>query len=879
MRTAPDNLTPLLKQYWDIKNQYSDVILLFRLGDFYEMFGQDAETAAPILEIALTGRDLGKGERLAMCGVPYHSVERYVARLIAAGHRCALCDQVEDARYAKGIVRRKVTRVITPGTVLEDSMLESRDNNFLAAVVPGGDAGPEGSPSGGFGLALCDVSTGEFAVTQVEGAHSAGRLLDELDRFAPRELLLPEDLRAAWREPLAQGRPWVVTPVVPAQHPRRSARETLLAHFGVRTLSGFGCEGMPLAVEAARLVLDYLGQRQLDAAQHLRSLHTFSTSDRMGLDAAARRHLEVAESLRDGSRSRSLLGVMDGTVTPMGGRKLKRWLLCPLLDPAEIRERLDCVDELSRSGLRRGDLREPLRAIADLERLASRASTGTATPRDLALLRNSLQTLPAFRELLLACDAEPLRQIGARVDPLPALSDLLASALVDEPPASTREGGIFCSGYSPVLDELRSASRDGKEWVAQLEARERDRTGIKSLKVGYNGVFGYYLEVTRPNLGLVPADYIRKQTTAQGERFFTPELKEREAAILGAEERIQELESRLFQELRDRVGRQAAEILASADAVAEVDVLLGLAETAVRSAWVRPSVDNGNVIRITNGRHPVVEKFAEEPFVPNDTYLDCGEQRMLIITGPNMAGKSTYLRQVALIVLMAQVGSFVPADAAEVGVVDRVFTRVGAQDDLAGGQSTFMVEMTETANILNNVTDRSLVILDEIGRGTSTYDGLSIAWAVSEYLQQAGARTLFATHFHHLNDLADRLPGIRNYRAAVKEDEHQVIWLRKIVPGGTDRSYGIQVARLAGLPEPVIRRAREILAELEAGAGGKADPNPRARVKVERRQLQLTLFDAEEHPVVEELRTLDLSTTTPIEALTLLYHLQRRARP
>lgn len=871
-----DGLTPLWKQYWEIKKQYGDVILMFRLGDFYEMFGQDAETAAQALQITLTSREYVNGERIPMCGVPHHSVDRYVARLIGAGHRVALCDQVEDPKFAKGIVRRKVTRVITPGTILEDSMLEAKANNYLAAVT----ASNEDREVAGFGLAVCDISTGEFAVTEILGPAAARRLSEELDRLGPREVLQPEKLAAAWDGWLSEGRPWTVTPLLPEHFSRKPPRQVLLDHFAVHSLRGFGCEEMELGIEAARCVLEYLKHRHIDAAQHIRGLTTYSTAEFMCLDPTARRNLELTQSMWEGGRSRTLLAVVDCTCTSMGGRLLRKWLEQPLLDPVRINERLDAVEELSESALLRGDIRERLGQVSDLERLASRCAAGAASPRDLGALRQSLRRIPDLKELAAQCRSVYLAELSERLESLDDLADRLDVALVDEPPPSSRDIDIIRDGFSPQLDELRRAKSEGREWIASLEATERERTGIKSLKVGFNNVFGYFIEVTKPNLHLVPADYHRKQTTANGERFITPDLKEKEALILGAEEKIQTLEERLFRELREGIGREAGRILAVAGAIAELDVLACYTETSVRNDYVRPRVDAGDRIEIRNGRHPVVEKLGEEPFIPNDATLDGGENRVLIITGPNMSGKSTFLRQVALTVLLAQAGCFVPADAASIGVVDRIFTRVGAHDDLASGQSTFMVEMNETANILNNVTDRSLVILDEIGRGTSTYDGLSIAWAVAEFLQAAGAKTLFATHYHHLNDLAERLPGVKNYRAAVKEDGHHIVWLRKIIPGGTDRSYGIQVARLAGLPDGVISRAREVLADLEASSQGVSNgklPSPAAQISENRQRVQLNLFEGEEHPIMGQLRGLDLTTMTPIEALTVLYQLQKKA--
>jgi DNA mismatch repair protein MutS len=875
---ATDQLTPLFKQYWDIKKQYPDVILMFRLGDFYEMFGEDAQQAAEVLQITLTSRDYVAGERIPMCGVPHHAMERYVVRLIAAGLRVALCDQVEDARFAKGLVKRKVTRVLTPGTVVDDAMLEAKANNYLGAVI----ASHEDPELAAFGLAFCDVSTGEFAVAEIAGADAARRLSDELDRVTPRELLIPQNLVDAWGGWLTEGRPWTLSPLAVEAFPRKTPRQALLDHFSVHSLRGFGCEELEWAIRAAHCVLEYLRKRHINAAQHLSGLTTYAVSDFMGLDPTARRNLELTQAAWDGGRSRTLLSVVDCTHTAMGGRLLRKWLEQPLLDPVRINERLDAVEELADSALLRGDLRERLAKVGDLERLASRCATGSATPRDLGALRTSLERLPELRELLADRNSVLLSELALRLDPLEDLAARLIAALVDEPPAQLRDGGVIRPGYSEHLDSLRNIGVEGKDWIANLEATERERTGIKSLKVGYNSVFGYYIEITKPNLPQAPPEYHRKQTTANAERFITPELKEREALILGADEKITEMEARLFTELRDAMGRDAPRLLAVAGALAEADVLAGYAESSVRNGYVRPKVDDSTEITIRNGRHPVVERLATEPFVPNDSCLDCTENRLLVITGPNMSGKSTYLRQVALIVLLAQAGCFVPADEAHIGVVDRIFTRVGAHDDLASGQSTFMVEMNETANILNNVSERSLVVLDEIGRGTSTYDGLSIAWAVAEHLQQVGAKTLFATHYHNLNDLAERLPGVKNYRAAVKEDGHHVVWLRKIVPGGTDRSYGLQVARLAGLPEPVLRRAGEVLADLESSSGavsnGQAAPNAATKIGERRQKMQLTLFDAEEHPVLAELRGVDLSTTTPIEAMTLLYQLQKKVQ-
>ncbi|MBM3457158.1 MAG: DNA mismatch repair protein MutS, partial [Armatimonadetes bacterium] len=626
-----EQLSPLFKQYWEAKRQYPDVLLLFHLGDFYELFGEDAETASRVLDITLTSREHGKGERIPMCGVPQHAAERYVARLIAAGYRVALCDQVEDARFAKGLVRRKVTRVITPGTVLEDSMLDSRANNYLAAITA---STPEREKAT-FGLGVCDISTGEFAVTEIGGPHAARRVVEELERLCPRELLLPAALAEAWDGWLTVERPWTLTPLTPDLLSRRNARQILLDHFQVHSLRGFGCEELEQAIEAARCILEYLSRRQIEAARHLQALATYSTAGYMGLDPTARRNLELTQTVWEASRPRTLLSVLDCAATAMGGRLLRKWIEQPLVDPGAIEARLEAVAELTDSALLRGDVRQQLAEIADLERLASRCATGTANPRDLGGLRSSLRQIPQIQELVLGCRSEYLREIAGRLEPLDHLAERLETALVEELPAGLRDGGILRDGYSPELDEQRRLSAEGKEWMANLEATERERTGIKSLKVGYNSVFGYYIEVTKPNLSLVPAEYHRKQTTANAERFITSDLKEREAAVLGAVEKIQDLEYRLFTELRDAVGREASRILAVAYAIAQLDVLATFAEAGVRNDYVRPSVNEGTEIAIRNGRHPVVEKLGTEPFVPNDAHLDQEADRVLIITGPN----------------------------------------------------------------------------------------------------------------------------------------------------------------------------------------------------------------------------------------------------
>jgi DNA mismatch repair protein MutS len=1271
----------MLQQYFRLKAEYPDVLLAMQVGDFYEFYGEDAEIAARELEIVLTGREDGSNGRIPMAGVPIHAYERYLAKLVQKGYRVAICDQIEDPKLAKGLVKRRVTRVLTPGTVVEDSMLDARANNYLVAAVLGDPI---------HGLGVVDVSTGEFLTTEIAGEGRQQKLLDELFRLQPAEVLVPEDheeLIQTLREQLSA----TITPVPLQEWVGREGREILLRHFGVESLRGFGCEEFTRGLDAAALALRYLQQNQMTALEHIRTLATYSVERFMYLDATARRHLELTQNLMDGTRRYTLLASIDSTCTPMGARLLKRWLDEPLLEPDAIAARLDAVDALAQQSIRRDALRQMLRPLADLERLAARASTGTANARDLVALRQSLQRLPALyaeADALLRELSQPptlLATLAPRLAPLSDLCALLERALVDDPPADLKSGGVIRDGYDPELDRLRQVRTDGKQWIAQLEAKERQRTGIPSLKVGYNAVFGYYLEVSKPHLNKVPPDYIRKQTLANAERFITPELKEQEAILLGAEERINALEFELFSRVRNEVARCTPQLQSLAKAIAELDVLCAFAENAVRYRYVRPVVDTEDRIHIVGGRHPVVERFSEKPFVPNDCRLD-PTQRLIILTGPNMSGKclsgetlvftergiqrlhdlappdaplnafapidtrvqtrdgvqratqfysggeqatirlttrlgftlegtpdhkvwtrredgsegwtrlgdlrpgdwvalargfecwgnqtelptfdphslrfpplregnrvrvkvaalrewncgspclqgepkgggqktfihpreqeckvpthltpdlaywlglligdgtityrnaivfstkdpflaeqfcelserlfgyaptrkangkdysissaylrqwlhqigldyataatkrtpqcilcaprecvvaylqglfdtdgyvarkygnvflttasrllaletqmlllnlgivaslrekiargkvryelaacveethqmydpllkvppvnrgnrpcvvppasggnlqeggetfydpivrlepsravvydlniepdhnyiaqgfvshnSTYIRQNALIVLMAHIGSFVPAERAEIGLVDRIFTRVGARDELATGQSTFMVEMTETANILNNATARSLVILDEIGRGTSTYDGLAIAWAVAEYLHAIGCKTLFATHYHYLNELANRLEGVANYRVAVKEQGDRIVWLHKVLPGGTDRSYGVHVARMAGVPPEVVQRAEQILREFERrGVQGAIQPPTSDAPTIRTKKLQLTLFEAEAHPVLEALRTLDIATLSPVEALLKLDELKRR---
>jgi DNA mismatch repair protein MutS len=866
------NFSPMLKQYFDVKAERDGVILLMRVGDFYEAYGDDAELAARELDITLTGReDKTAGCRIPMAGVPYHAVERYVARLISRGYKVALCDQVEDPKLAKGLVKREVTRVLTPGTVVEDALLDARRNNYLVAAITA-----ERGPSG---VGVVDVSTGEFLTTEL--GHDAGieRMIDEVARLHPAEVLVLYDIGDDIVEQLRSATGALIT-THRSSDQRRAPRQQLLDHFGTQSLRGFGCEQYTTGIEAAALLLDYIRHTHQSALANIRSLATYSTESFMMLDVATRRNLELTQSQLDGARTKSLIYILDKTVTPLGGRLLRKWLDQPLLDLEEIRSRQDTVSAFAAESIFRADTRDALRGVCDLERLTTRSSTGAANARDLVAIRQSIDNLLKLRKLLDGVSGDgPLSDAVASLAQIPEdLRETLSRALVDDPPITLRDGGLIKAGYDDELDQLRDLRSGGKDMLARMEETERERSGIKPLKVGYNQVFGYYIEVPRQFADSVPEDYIRKQTTANTERYITPALKEYEAQVLGAEERMVEREYRLFSELRQFVAdRYNIVLLKLARTVAALDVGACLAEVAVQYRFVRPEVTDGDELRLVNSRHPVVELLQTGTlFVPNNVDLDAHHRRLQIITGPNASGKSTFLRQVALCTLLAQIGSFVPADSAQIGVVDRIFTRVGAQDDLASGQSTFMVEMNETANILNNATNRSLVILDEVGRGTSTYDGLALAWAIAEYLHAIEAKTLFATHYHQLNELEKTLPGAANFRIAVKEQGDQIVWLRKIMPGGTDKSYGVQVARLAGIPDSVIRRATDVLKNLEArekaGGAGKSSHHVTATTK----RLQLTLFESEPHPVLSEIEALDLSVMSPIEALTKLYDLQRR---
>jgi DNA mismatch repair protein MutS len=877
--------TPMRAQYLALKQQYPDVILLFRLGDFYETFDDDARTVAAVCDVVLTSRPVGDDQRVPLAGVPYHAVDTYVAKLIGAGYRVAIAEQIgNEPPKGEKLVPRIVRRVVTPGTLVEPGLLPERRNNYLAALV---FDGPE---AGRAGLAYADITTGEFAVTQIgDGAEALRRVSEELARLQAAELLYPsQDPRWAKDEgadlPGGLARAYHTTPYAAWRFEEETARRALLDHFQAISLEGFGCAGQPLAIRAAGALLQYAAETQRDALAQLVSLRTYSTNEFMVLDEATRRNLELTESIR-GTSQGSLLAVLDATQTPMGGRLLRRWLNQPLLDVAALDARLDAVTAWHDRAPDRAELRQALRGLGDLERWTNRCVQGIAGPRDLVGMREALGKVRDITSQVEGLrlqvensggNTQPSTFNAARLDACPDLHELLAQAIAEEPPATLNTAGVIRPGYSAELDGIHLATRDARAWIANLEGAERQRTGIKSLKVGYNRVFGYYIEVTQANAGLVPGDYIRKQTLVNAERYITPELKEYETLVLNAEERVLELEGSLFREVLVQVAAAAPRLLATAQALAELDLAAALGEVAENNRYVRPEIAADSVIDIQGGRHPVVEKLlpSGEAFTPNDTHLS-PDAAIVILTGPNMAGKSTFIRQTALIVLMAQIGSYVPARQAHIGLVDRIFTRIGASDEIARGQSTFMVEMVETANILHHATSRSLLVLDEIGRGTSTYDGLAIAWAVVEYLHNhpgLRAKTLFATHYHELTDLAERLPHVVNFNVAVIEQGDDVVFLHKIQPGAADRSYGVHVARLAGLPRPVIHRAEEILGELEAsGAAG-----PRRSV-AEPAIYQLSLFSSDD-PVIAEIKALDVNALSPLDALNKLYELQQRVK-
>ena len=860
----------MLQQYLEIKEKHKDAIVFFRMGDFYEMFFEDAEVASRILEIALTSRDKESG--VPMCGVPHQSASSYIAKLVQKGFKVAICEQMEDPQEAKGLVRREVVRVVTPGLVLDPDGLVSEENNFLMGILPHGDT---------YGVALLDLSTGEFRVTEVEGEKA---LLAEGEGARPRELLLPDGHQETEviSRFIQQLRPALVT-WRPREHFSRESSERILCdHFQVDSVEGLGCSQMKVALGAAGAVLHYVRETQGGRLDHIRSLKPYSLTQHMILDDWTRRNLELFENLQDRTRKDSLLWVLDHTLTPMGARTMRKWLNYPLLEKASIERRLDAVEELLKDDLLRERVRRTLSRIQDMERLSSRVSSGVANGRDLVSLKESLGELPLLKAELARCRSEALRGLFEAIDPLEDVRSWIDSTLVENPPLSLKEGGLIKEGVNEELDRWIRISRDGKTYIAKMEEKERKRTGIANLKIGYNRVFGFYIEVSKSQSASVPQDYVRRQTLVNAERYVNEELKKYELEVMEAEQRRNALEYQLFEELRGRVAREVGRIQRTASAIGELDCLASFSHVALHNRYCRPSITSDRSLVIREGRHPVVERtLSQERFVPNDLEMDGESVRMILLTGPNMAGKSTYLRQVALIVLMAQIGSFVPAREARIGLVDRIYTRVGATDNLARGQSTFMVEMTETAQILNTATPRSLIILDEVGRGTGTRDGLSIAWAVAEHILDSphlGARTLFATHYHELTELALTKSGVKNFHMAVKEWNQKVIFLRRVVEGGTNRSYGIQVARIAGLPQEVVERAMEIMANLENGELDEVGQPKLAKSKRARRgsredPRQLSLFGpiSKDGWLGEELRKLDVDTLTPLEALNLIH--------
>ena len=854
------NYTPMMEQYREVKRQHPQDLLMFRLGDFYELFFDDAELAARELEITLTSREAGSGNRVPMCGVPYHAVEGYIARLIAKGYRVAICEQVEDPKLAKGIVKREVVRIITPGTILYESALSERGNNFLVLIAEQAEE---------LGLVAIDISTGECVWSLYKGADRYAALLNQLSRLAPAELILTGKLER-WTEVnnFLQSRLANCTLTTFIADESAAANELLAKHFSRNDIPA-----EPVAVIAISRLLQYLHQTLKSDLSHINRLTRFNPQDFLLLDGTTLRNLEISRNMREGGKRGSLLAVLDFTVTAMGGRLLRQWLESPLLNLLEIRRRHDAVGEMVENPRVRSALRESLKSVYDMERILTRIEVGTANARDLTALRSSFEILPELKQCLCGLGSPLLLDTGFNMQTHTDCADLIRAAVTDSPPFSIREGGFIRDGYDLELDELRSLSRDSRQWVQDMEAREKESTGIKSLKISYNKVFGYYIEVTHANTTAVPANYVRKQTLVNAERYITPELKEFETKILGAQEKIVNLEHHLFLQLRDFVKQRLTEIQTTARCLAVLDCLLSLAEAAAQYRYVRPTMTEDQRIVIREGRHPVVERLlAGEIFVPNDTLLDSRECEIMILTGPNMAGKSTYMRQVALLTLMAQAGSFIPAKEAEISPVDRIFTRVGASDDLATGQSTFMLEMTEVSQILKNATSRSLVILDEIGRGTSTFDGMSIARAVVEYIKERiHAKTIFATHYHELTCLAEWKPAIQNYSMAVKERGNDVVFLRRVIPGGADKSYGIHVAKLAGLPARVVERSQQLLVQIEAEATCQT---PRQERPAEPAPMG-SLFQSS---LSDELTALDTLTLTPLEALNILHKLTVQAK-
>ena len=877
-------LSPMMTEYLKTKEQYKDCILFYRLGDFYEMFFDDALTASRELEITLTGKECGLEERAPMCGVPYHALESYLTRLVQKGYKVAIAEQMEDPKQAKGLVRREVIRVVTPGTLTSSQALDETKNNFLMGIVYMGDC---------FGIASCDITTGDFFVTEVK---SERELFDELAHFTPSEIVCNDAffMSGIDMDELKNRCQAYLSSLDPRFFSDEGCRKVLKEHYRVASLEGLGLGVYPVGTIAAGAVMEYMYETQKSDLSHITAITPYSTGQFMVLDISTRRNLELLETLREKQKRGTLLWVLDKTKTAMGARLLRSFIEQPLIRREEILNRQNAVEELNLNYISREELREYLNSIYDLERLIGRISYKTANPRDLLAFKNSLDMLPYIKDLLKDFTSQILKNIWEDLDPLEDIRDLIAAAIVDEPPISVREGGMIREGFHEETDRLRNAKTEGKTWLAELEVKEREKTGIKNLKIKFNKVFGYYFEVTNSFKDLVPDYFIRKQTLVNAERFTTPELKELEDVILGAEDKLVSLEYELFCQVRDQIAGEVLRIQKTAKAVAGIDVFASLSLVATRNNYCKPKINEKGVIQIKNGRHPVVEQMMRDDlFVANDTYLDNGKNRISIITGPNMAGKSTYMRQTALIVLMAQIGSFVPAEEANIGLCDRIFTRVGASDDLASGQSTIIEEMTGVGNILRNATKHSLLILDEIGRGTSTFDGLAIAWAVVEYICNTkilGAKTLFATHYHELTELEGALAGVNNYCIAVKEQGDDIVFLRKIIKGGADKSYGIQVAKLAGVPEGVIQRAKELVEELsnaditaKAKEIAEANANASQRKPVPRPDdvelSQLTLFDTvREDDIIKEIGEMELGSMTPIDALNTLYRLQTRLK-
>ena len=870
------NMSPMMQEYCKTKEEYKDCILFYRLGDFYEMFFDDALLVSKELELTLTGKDCGLEERAPMCGIPFHAADTYINRLIERGHKVAICEQVEDPKKAKGLVKRAVIRVVTPGTTLDATSLDESKNNYLMSIVSIADR---------FGCAIADITTGDCFLTEVPNSQ---KLVDEINKFSPAEIICNDSffMSGVDTDDLKERLGICIFSLDAWYFDDDTCRKELREHFHVTNLEGIGISDYDSGIIAAGALFLYLKETQKTALSQMTTIRPYTAERYMLIDSSSRRNLELVETLREKQKRGSLLWVLDKTKTAMGARTLRSFVEQPLIDAEEINRRLEALEELNEKPMLRDEIREYLNSVYDLERLVSRISFKSANPRDMVAFASSLEMIPYIKQVLRDFQAPILKEIYEDMDSLEDITDLIKRAIVDEPPLAQKDGGIIREGFNEDVDKFRSARTDGKKWLTELEAKERERTGIKSLKIKYNRVFGYALEVTNTFKELVPENYIRKQTLANAERYITEELKNLENMILGAEDKLYALEYDLFSNVRDRVGQEVIRIQRTAKAIAGLDVFASLALVAERNHYVRPKVNESGIIDIKGGRHPVVEQMIDnDMFIANDTYLDNTKKRVSIITGPNMAGKSTYMRQTALIVLMAQIGSFVPADKAVVGIVDRIFTRVGASDDLASGQSTFMVEMTEVANILRNATAKSLLILDEIGRGTSTFDGLAIAWAVIEHISNiklCGAKTLFATHYHELTELEGKLSGVTNYCIAVKEKGDDIVFLRKIVKGGADKSYGIQVAKLAGVPDSVINRAKELVEELsdaDITAAVKDLASPKKKPKVEMDMAQMSLFDTvQDNDIIEELKGIDIGNLTPMEALNTLYNLQNKIK-